>query len=109
GISTTGFQDISIVPTAMIERIEVLKDGASSVYGSDAIGGVINIITRKRFDGIQGNAYVGQYGEGDGTIQKYDFIIGAAGERSALSLGAEWARERAVRAGERSFSAFPQG
>ena len=109
GISTSGFQDISTIPTAMIERIEVLKDGASSVYGSDAIGGVINIITRKDFDGIQGNAYIGQYGEGDGTVQKYDFMIGSAGDRSSLSLGAEWAREAYVRAGERPFSAFPQG
>src|SRR5690606_4869603 len=109
GISTSGFQDISSIPTAMIERIEVLKDGASSLYGSDAIGGVINIITRKNFDGIQGNAYAGQYDEGDGVVQKYDFIIGARGERSSLSLGAEWAREDGVNAGSRPFSAFPQG
>ena len=46
GITTSGLQDISTVPVAAIERIEVLKDGASSIYGSDAIAGVINIITR---------------------------------------------------------------
>ncbi len=45
--------DPSIVPTAMVERIEVLPDGASAVYGSDAISGVVNVITRKDFDGLQ--------------------------------------------------------
>lgn len=109
GISTGGFQDISGIPTAMIERIEVLRDGASSVYGSDAIGGVINIITRKRFDGLQFNAYVGEYDEGDGTVQKYDFIVGSVGERGALTLGAEWTREGQVVAKDRPFAAYPLG
>lgn len=70
---------------------------------------MVNIITRKRFDGFQGNAYVGQYDDGDGTVQKYDFLMGAAGERSSLTLGAEWAREDEVLARDRSFSASPQG
>ena len=43
--------DLSAIPTNVIERIEILKDGASAIYGSDAIGGVVNIITRKRLDG----------------------------------------------------------
>lgn len=51
GASTSGLQDLSQIPMAAIERIEVLKDGASSIYGSDAIAGVVNVITRKRFDG----------------------------------------------------------
>lgn len=47
GQSTTGLQDVSLIPASAVERMEVLKDGASSLYGSDAIGGVINIITRR--------------------------------------------------------------
>ena len=109
GITTSGLQDISGIPTAMIERIEVLRDGASSVYGSDAIGGVINIITRKRFEGMQVNAYVGEYDEGDGTVQKYDFILGAVADRAAFTFGAEWTREDPVDAKDRDFSAFPRG
>jgi iron complex outermembrane receptor protein len=46
-----GVVDVSSIPVAVIERIEVLKDGASTIYGSDAIAGVINIITRKKYDG----------------------------------------------------------
>jgi iron complex outermembrane recepter protein len=109
GITTSGLQDISGIPTAMIERIEVLRDGASSLYGSDAIGGVINIITRKRFEGLQFNAYVGQYDEGDGTVQKYDFIMGAAGDRGSVTLGGEWTREGRVNAHDREFSRYPLG
>src|SRR5450432_479211 len=48
-----GVVDLSTIPVAIIERVEVLKDGASAIYGSDAIAGVINIITRKKFDGAQ--------------------------------------------------------
>src|ERR1700761_5289764 len=45
--------DPNIVPQTMLERVEVLADGASSVYGSDAVSGVVNFITRKQFDGIE--------------------------------------------------------
>mgnify|MGYP001552447402 FL=1 len=56
GVTTSGLQDLSQIPFAAIERIEVLKDGASSIYGSDAIAGVVNIITRKNFDGAEASA-----------------------------------------------------
>ncbi|MEN3275724.1 MAG: iron complex outerrane recepter protein [Massilia sp.] len=45
--------DLNMIPVAMIERIEVLKDGASAIYGADALAGVVNIITRKAFDGVE--------------------------------------------------------
>ena len=67
----------------MVERIEVLKDGASTIYGSDAIAGVINIITRKNFEGAEANAYLGQYGQGDGDRQVYDFVMGFTGDRGS--------------------------
>src|SRR6266850_3236001 len=51
--------DINSIPISMIDRIEVLKDGASAIYGSDAIGGVINIITRKNYNGVE---ISGRYG-----------------------------------------------
>jgi iron complex outermembrane recepter protein len=49
--------DLNVIPTSIIERIEVLKDGGSAVYGSDAIAGVVNIITKKDFTGVEANAY----------------------------------------------------
>ena len=55
-----GYTDMSTIPSSMIERIEVLKDGASSIYGSDAIAGVVNIILKKRLEGGNLSVYVGQ-------------------------------------------------
>ena len=105
GISTAGYQDISTIPSSVVERIEVLKDGASSIYGSDAMAGVINIITRKNFDGAEVNAYFGQYDDGDGTIQSYDFVTGFSGDRGSVTIGAEYHKEDEVWAKDRFFSA----
>jgi outer membrane receptor for ferrienterochelin and colicin len=57
---TTGFVDINSIPVSAIERVEVLKDGASAVYGSDAVAGVINIVLRKDFEGLEFSTGYGQ-------------------------------------------------
>ncbi len=108
GISTSGLADISTIPAIAVERIEVLKDGASSTYGSDAIAGVINIITRINFEGAKASAYFGQYSQGDGEIKKADAIMGFTGERGSLTAAVEWAEEDGVTASARDFSAFPR-
>jgi iron complex outermembrane receptor protein len=59
--------DLNTIPAAAIERVEVLLDGASAIYGSDAIGGVINFITRKDYTGIELNASYGNTSEGGGS------------------------------------------
>ena len=108
GINILGLQDTSTIPTAMIERIEVLKDGASSAYGSDAIAGVVNIITRSNFEGAQANAYYGQYDEGDGATTRADFVLGFTGDRGSLTAAVEYVKEDPVFARDRPYSAFPQ-
>ncbi|AWB79496.1 MULTISPECIES: TonB-dependent receptor plug domain-containing protein [Stenotrophomonas] len=108
GASVSGLQDVSQIPSAIVERIDVLKDGASSIYGSDAIAGVINIITRKNFQGLEANAYVGQYGEGDGQKTSYDFVAGFTGDRGSITIGAEYAEEKEVWAKDRWFSRYPR-
>ncbi|NUS38999.1 MAG: TonB-dependent receptor [Lysobacter sp.] len=109
GVSTSGLADVSTIPAVAVERIEVLKDGASSIYGSDAIAGVINIITRTRYDGTSASVYRGQYGEGDGTITKADLLMGLGSDRGSLVFGAEWGKEERVAASDRPYSAFPRG
>ena len=107
-ISTSGLADVSLLPSVAVERLDILKDGASSIYGSDAIGGVINLITRSNFTGTTANVYFGEYGEGDGTTKRIDFITGIAGERGSITVAAEWADEERVSAADRDFSAFPR-
>ncbi|SBV36781.1 TonB-dependent receptor [uncultured Stenotrophomonas sp.] len=104
GASTGGYQDLSQIPMSAIERIEVLKDGASAIYGSDAIAGVVNVITRKRFDGAEAQVYVGQYGEGDGDTEQYSFTLGAEGERGGVTLSAEYSKQDPVWGADRWFS-----
>lgn len=108
GVTTTGLADISLIPAAAIERIEVLKDGASAIYGADAIAGVVNLITRSGFDGAQGSVYFGQYGEGDGDTTRADMVLGISGERGNLTIAAEWGEEEGVWAKDRPYSAYPR-
>ncbi|WP_312184166.1 TonB-dependent receptor, partial [Massilia timonae] len=60
------FADLNVIPTDAVERIEILKDGASAIYGSDAIAGVVNIILRRNFQGTSARALYGSGEAGDG-------------------------------------------
>jgi iron complex outermembrane recepter protein len=80
GLSDDGqrsFVDLNTIPLAAVERIEVLKDGASSLYGADAIAGVVNIILRPSFQGIEGSADIGNSQHGGGFTKKATFLAGA--------------------------------
>lgn len=70
------FVDLNTIPNAIIDRIEVLRDGASSTYGADAIAGVINIITKKEIQGFQANASAGISQRGDAGEQRIDLTYG---------------------------------
>ncbi|AZQ62231.1 TonB-dependent receptor [Flammeovirga pectinis] len=76
GRGNTG-TDLNAIPMAAIERIEILRDGASAQYGSDAIAGVINIVTKKNDDGISVNMGTGITSEGDGATANVDVNYGA--------------------------------
>ncbi|MCX7562520.1 TonB-dependent receptor [Xanthomonadaceae bacterium XH05] len=112
-ITTSGLQDVSAIPATMVERIDIQKDGASSIYGSDAIAGVVNIITRKQFNGLEVGGYYGQYDEGDGIKERLSGTIGASNDRGYITLGMEYRQEDGVWAKDRWFSevsypGFPQ-
>ncbi|MBA3930060.1 iron complex outermembrane receptor protein [Pseudoxanthomonas japonensis] len=107
GTGLGGATDLNTIPTAAVERIEVLKDGASAIYGSDAIAGVVNVILRTDFDGAEANAYYGQFRQGDGTRESYDITIGSSGERFSSMFGASYVKENPVMAGDREISAVP--
>ncbi len=71
-----GTVNLNQIPLAAVERVEVLKDGASAIYGTDAIGGVINFILRKDFTGAELSAYGTQTDQGGGNTRKYTGTIG---------------------------------
>jgi iron complex outermembrane receptor protein len=70
------FVDLNTIPLAAVERIEVLKDGASSLYGADAIAGVVNIILRTNYKGVEGTADFGTSQRGGGVTRKATFLAG---------------------------------
>ncbi len=73
--------DLNTLPASAVDRIEILTDGASSLYGSDAIAGVVNIITKKKQDGGSARLYYGDYSKGDGSTTQGNVSLGASGER----------------------------
>ncbi len=99
--------DLNTIPTAIIERIEVLEDGASSIYGSDAIAGVVNIITKKDFDGFEIEAYSGAYDEGDGESNEINLSIGTIGDRSRIFLNIGYVNANDVLAADRDQASTP--
>ncbi|KGO97823.1 TonB-dependent receptor [Novilysobacter defluvii] len=99
--------DLNTIPLAIVERIDVLEDGASSLYGSDAIAGVVNIITRRDFDGAQVSVSVGEYGEGDGRQTGVDFAWGHNTDRSNLFIGLSHVDQEEILASSREQSRWP--
>ena len=77
--------DLNTIPISIIDRIEVLEDGASSVYGSDAIAGVVNIITKKKVDGVELTGYEGAYNKGGQTTEATCRALSSTPERPTSS------------------------
>lgn len=89
--------DLGLIPTGSIARIEVLRDGASAIYGSDAIAGVINVITRDDDDGFEISARGGQNFKGDGNVQQYIARAGfELGDGGHLTLAAQYDDQEAA-------------
>lgn len=88
GTSTSTNVDFNTIPTANIERIEVITGGAAAVYGADAVAGVINIITKKNFEGIQVGGGYGSSFEGDNENPNASLLLGGrlGGLRGMLTL-----------------------
>ena len=99
--------DLNSIPTGMIDRIEVLTGGASAIYGSDAIAGVVNIITKTDFEGVDIDLQVGASTEGDKNKEDISITVGGEfgnGGFGMLSVG--YSDDEALRSRERDFAAF---
>ncbi len=103
-----GSVDLNAIPESMIERVEVLQDGASAIYGSDAIAGVVNIITKKRQRGFLATAQLGGYGQGDGFSQNYQLSWGNGMDGpTSIVVGGNFVKQDSISSGDRDISLFP--
>mgnify|MGYP001549738530 CR=1 FL=1 len=98
--------DINAIPASMVERIEVLKDGASATYGSDAIGGVVNFILRKDFQGAQISANYGESDRSDGAQQGFSATFGTSSDKGNIVAGIDYNHFDAISAANRAFSKY---
>lgn len=108
--SLDGTVDLNTVPSSIIDHIEVLQDGASAIYGSDAISGVVNIITIKNYSGEEASAYSGIYngdGHWDGKTQSYDFTMGTGNDHSNLVFNMSYTNQDGISSTHRDISKEP--
>ena len=107
GTGANSSVDLSTIPTAVVKRVEVLKDGASAIYGSDAIGGVVNIITRDDFEGFEFNSsYDVGTQENDGETKSFDVTVGVSSDRGNAVVNAYYVEQGPQWAGDRDWSAY---
>ncbi len=97
--------DVNMIPQNMIERVDVLAEGASTVYGSDAIGGVANFILRKDYKGAEASINGGISGHGDGQRRGFSLTAGATGDNFNIVGGIDYNKYDAVLATKRKYSA----
>lgn len=96
--------DISAIPLAAIERVEVITDGASALYGSDAVGGVANVILRRDFDGAIASARFGAATDGGDVEQQYNIVTGKRWTSGGVMAAFDYRDLTPITAGERSYT-----
>jgi len=99
-----GNVDINAIPLAAVDHIEVLKDGASAIYGADAVAGVVNVIMKKEWTGAE---FFGRYGNsthGDPAEKTFSAVVGQATEKASLLIGAQYYSTDALKSDDRDVS-----
>ena len=108
-VAGAGGADLNLIPIDAVERIEILTDGASAIYGSDAIGGVINVILRKNFSGTTLSASAGFPSRDGADEEGYSLLTGAANETGNLLIGASFSARNHIKLRDREYSSFVPG
>ncbi|MBB5986624.1 TonB-dependent receptor plug domain-containing protein [Sphingobium lignivorans] len=96
--------DVSAIPLAAIDRIEVIADGASALYGSDAVGGVVNLRLRRDYSGLETTARFGASTEGGNVQQQYSAVTGARWGSGGFMVAADYDHSTPVLASDRSYT-----
>lgn len=102
--------DLNTIPTQFIERVEIMTGGASAVYGSDAVAGVVNIIYKKEFEGIEFDVQTGESAEGDNDDDQIQFTMGtsSANGKGNIMVHGAYTNQGAVYSRDRDRSAIDQ-
>lgn len=103
-----GLVDLNMIPSSLIERVDVVTGGASAVYGSDAIAGVVNFILREDFEGIEADGLMSLSDQGDARSYTASLTAGVnfGGGRGNITVSGSYAKQQAVFQGDRDFSEF---
>ena len=96
--------DINLIPIGMVEAVDVLTGGLSTVYGADAVAGVVNVRLKNDFEGVQFTATTELTDEKGGEIYQAGMVAGVGNDSGNITLGMEYSRQLRVTAGDRSFS-----
>lgn len=97
------FADISVIPASVIQRIEIIPDGASAIYGSDAVAGVVNVVPRLDFTGAETSV---RFGTADGDAQEYQFsqLLGTRWSSGRIMVAYEFYRRDSLAAADRDYA-----
>ena len=93
--------DFNLIPAGIVDRYDILLDGASSIYGSDAVAGVVNVILRKDFDGLELNGSITVPEEGGGDSQTLSAAWGVNSDRGFMGFAVDWSRQNNVKLNDR--------
>lgn len=104
--SLSGAVDVNMIPSGLVQRVDVVTGGASAVYGSDALAGVVNFVLDKEFTGVKGNVDYGATTAGDGENYKLTFTAGTklADDRLHLLFSGEYADDKGIIGNDRSWA-----
>ncbi|MBK8013124.1 MAG: TonB-dependent receptor [Deltaproteobacteria bacterium] len=103
GVGADSSVDLNTIPIEVIDRVEVFKDGASATYGSDAIAGVVNIITKRDFSGVEASSYIGGTKAG-GLIYNLGVTGGETSEKGNFFLSFQYYKQQEILSGQRKYS-----
>lgn len=101
---SVGAADLNVLPGTIVDRVEVLKDGSSSIYGSDAVAGIINIITKRNINGITGEVRLSAPTDSGGEEQRYALIGGFVRDKLYVSGSYEFYERKHLRLADRDWT-----
>lgn len=102
---TSAAFDVSAIPIAAVERIEIVADGSSAVYGADAVAGVVNIILKRDYEGVYAKARVGASTDGGNRQHQYSMLAGTSWNSGHIMAAYDFLRNTPIKAEDRSYAA----